>query len=435
MTPFLSLVFTLAVILLAAKLAGFLAMRLGQPSVLGELLIGILLGPSLIDLLNLPTLSSNLLGETISQLGEMGVLLLMFIAGLELHINELAGHVKISTLASLTGLIFSIGLGGGIGLLFGLDPWAATFLGLALGATSISISARTLMELKMLRSRVGLGLLGAAVIDDVLTVLSFSVVMAIQGGSGNISSYLWVLARMVIFLLIAVAFGLWLLPRMVHITAQLPVSQGALTLSIVILLAYGLTAELVGGMAAIIGAFVAGLMFGRTSEKGQLEQGINALAYGFFVPIFFVNIGLTVNARELHSEALWFVVAIIAIAILGKLIGAALGARLGGSGWQEAISIGAGMIPRGEVTLIIASLGSEVGLVNPRVFSALVAVVLVSTLVTPSLLRLASSLQTNVSQSRERKHHSQIQPADGSLPWQPSQAEYPHSLEDEERKE
>jgi Kef-type K+ transport system membrane component KefB len=175
-------------------------------------------------------------------------------------------------------------------------------------------------------------------------------------------------------------------------------------------------------------------MFGRTSEKGQLEQGINALAYGFFVPIFFVNIGLTVNARELHSEALWFVVAIIVIAILGKLIGAALGARLGGFGWQEAIPIGVGMIPRGEVTLIIASLGSEVGLVSPRVFSALVAVVLVSTLVTPSLLRLASSLQTKFSQNKERKPHSQTQPADGSLPWQSSQAERPHSLGNEERK-
>ncbi len=160
MTPFLQLVFELAIILLAAKAAGYLSLRFKQPSVLGELLVGVLLGPSLINILGLPFINSTSLSTTISELSELGVLLLMFIAGLELHLGELMKHRKVSLLASAGGLLLSIGLGYGAGLAFGMSQSAAFLLGLALGATSVSISARTLMEMGVLRSRVGLSLLG-----------------------------------------------------------------------------------------------------------------------------------------------------------------------------------------------------------------------------------------------------------------------------------
>ncbi len=185
MTPFLQLAFELVVILLAAKAAGYISTRLGQPSVLGELLIGVLLGPSLVNILGLPFISSSTLGGTISDLSELGVLLLMFIAGLELHLGELTSHRRVSLLASVGGLILSIGLGWGGGRLFGMTGTAALLLGLALGATSVSISARTLMEMGVLRSRVGLSLLGAAVVDDILSILAFSIFLAVTTGSGG----------------------------------------------------------------------------------------------------------------------------------------------------------------------------------------------------------------------------------------------------------
>jgi Kef-type K+ transport system membrane component KefB len=387
MSPFLQLAFELVVILLAAKAAGYLSTRLGQPSVLGELLIGVVLGPSLIDILHLSFISNAALGATISELSELGVLLLMFIAGLELHLRELTTHRKVSLLASVGGLVLSIGLGWIAGRLFHMSNTAAFLLGLALGATSVSISARTLMELGVLRSRVGLSLLGAAVVDDILSIVAFSIFLAIYSGSANFASLLWIMARMLIFLFLAIAFGLWALPRLAHQVERLSISQGSLAFAIIILLVYGLAAELVGQMAAIIGAFLAGLMFARTPEKMIIEQSITSLAYGFFVPIFFINIGLSVNLRELQPGAFWLILVVTLFAIIGKLLGAAGGARLGGLPGHEAFQLGAGMVARGEVTLIIAAVGGKAGLISAGAFSAIVAAVLLTTLVTPPMLR------------------------------------------------
>src|SRR5512137_2494602 len=204
MTPFLQLAFELVVILLAAKAAGYISTRLGQPSVLGELLIGVLLGPSLVDILHLPFINNASLGTTISELSELGVLLLMFLAGLELHLREMASHRKVSLLASIGGLLLSITLGWGAGRVFGMSNAPSLLLGLALGATSVSISARTLMEMGVLRSRVGLSLLGAAVVDDILSILAFSIFLAIYSGSGGVVSLLWIVARMLVFLSLAI---------------------------------------------------------------------------------------------------------------------------------------------------------------------------------------------------------------------------------------
>lgn len=389
MSPFLQLAFELAIILLAAKAAGYISTRLGQPSVLGELLVGVLLGPSLIDILHLPFIDNASLGESISELSDLGVLLLMFIAGLELHLHELTSHRKVSLLASIGGLLLSVGLGWGAGRLFGIKDTAALLLGLAIGATSVSISARTLMEMGVLRSRVGLGLLGAAVVDDILSILAFSVFLAVATGSGGFWGLVWLAARMVIFLSAASAFGLWVLPRLARGVGRLSIGQGELAFAIITLLAYSLAAELVGQMAALIGAFLAGLMFARTSEKAQIEQGMTALAYGLFVPIFFINIGLSVNLHDLPINALWLILAVTLAAILGKIFGAAAGARLGGFLGHEAFQLGTGMVARGEVTLIVAAAGIKAGLINGGAFSAIVAAVLLSTLVTPPLLRLA----------------------------------------------
>src|SRR5919108_268144 len=329
MTPFLQLAFLLSIILLSAKLAGYLSVRLGQPSVLGELLVGILLGPSVIDVLHLPFIDPAL-AHTIAELGELGVLLLMFIAGLELHLDELTRNTRVAAWGGFLGVLVPTVLGWGTGRLFGMDNPVSIFLGLTLGATSVSISAQTLMELKVLRSRVGLSLLGAAVFDDILVILSLSIFLAIEAGTGSIGGGGWILARMIVFMALSVAFGLWVLPWLMRRVAHLPISQGVLTLALVVMLSYGVAAELLGGMAAITGAFVAGLMMARSGERERVEHGVHALAYGLFVPIFFINIGLSVNARTLQTEMLVFALVITITAILGKWLGAGLGAKLGG---------------------------------------------------------------------------------------------------------
>jgi Kef-type K+ transport system membrane component KefB len=386
MSLFLQLAFLLTIILLSAKMAGYVSVRFGQPSVLGELLVGILLGPSIINLLNLPFIEHEL-AETIAKLGELGVLLLMFLAGLELHFDEMKQNLRVAALAGLMGVFWPVLLGWGVGLLFGLDQSAAIFLGLTLGATSVSISAQTLIELKALRSRVGLSLLGAAVFDDILIILLLSVFLAIVGGGGSGYDILIILVRMILFLIFSVLLGLWVLPWIIRRISQLPISQGLLTISLVIMLTYGIASEYFGGMAAITGAFLAGLMLARTPEKERIETGMHALAYGLFVPIFFVNIGLSIDLRQFQLQTLFFTVVIILVAIAGKWIGSGWGARLGGLSRHEAIQLGAGMISRGEVGLIVASVGVKGKLVSAEEFSAIVVMVLVTTLVTPPILR------------------------------------------------
>jgi Kef-type K+ transport system membrane component KefB len=376
MTPFIQSLLLFALILLAAKTAGYFSTRLHQPSVLGELLVGLLLGPTLVDILHLHLFQENaaFLEELVKETAEIGVVLLMFVAGLELHLTELARS-------------------GRVALAFGSEPEVALFLGLTLGATSVSISAQTLIELKILRSKVGMGMLGAAVFDDILVILLLSIILAVASGGSGFLPILWVFLRMVIFLAGAAAFGIWVLPWAVRKVAHLPVSQGILAFSLVITFIYAAMAEIVGGMAAITGAFVAGVMFARSPEKEQLEGGMSAVAYGLFVPIFFVGIGLSVNLREFPMENLWFTLVILLVAILGKLLGAGGGALLAGYPPLDAAILGAGMISRGEVGLIIASVGISEGLMDAEEFSMIVLMVVVTTLLTPPLMRYIHHLK------------------------------------------
>lgn len=386
MAAFLQLAFLVSVILFCAKTAGYISVRLGQPSVLGELLVGILLGPSVINLLELPFIQHSM-SETITEFAELGVLLLMFIAGLELHFSEMRRNVRVASLAGFWGVVFPVLMGWGAGVLFGLESNSALFLGLTLGATSVSISAQTLIELKVLRSRVGLSLLGAAVFDDILIILLLSVFLGIQGGGETSADILAILFRMALFLVFSVLLGVWGLPWLIRQTSKLPISQGLLTMSLIVMFTYGIAAEFLGGMAAITGAFLAGLMLGRCPEKEQIENGVHALAYGLFVPVFFVNIGLSINLQEFHVGILLLTLVIIFAAVSGKWLGAGLGARWGGLSKQEALQLGAGMISRGEVGLIVADVGIRQGFLPPEEFSAIVVMVLATTLMTPPILR------------------------------------------------
>ena len=389
MTPFLQLILALVIIIASAKLAGLLSTRLGQPAVLGELLAGLLLGPTMLNMFAWPFFTNTHLHDTITELAEIGVVLLMFVAGLEIDLDEMRKSGKLALLAGVLGVAAPLLLGLAVGLAFGYSLVGSLFVGVLLTATSVSISAQTLLELGKLRSRVGLALLGAAVIDDVLVILILSLFVALASGAGSLAGVLLIVARMALFLVGATLLGGWLIPRALRLAARWPISQPILTTALLITLLMAWSAEVVGAVAAITGAFLAGVLFARTRYRHEIERGVGQMAYAFFVPIFFASIGLRTDARLLGAQLIWFTLAVCAVAVISKLLGSGLGARLGGATNREAIQIGIGMISRGEVGLIAASVGISNRIINEELFAVTVVMVLVTTLATPLLLRLA----------------------------------------------
>jgi Kef-type K+ transport system membrane component KefB len=392
---FLNLILALAIIIVAAKLSGYISVRLGQPSVLGELLAGILLGPTLLNFFGWPLFAhSEVLSETITMMAELGVILLMMLAGLELNLEDLARSGKVSAISGVLGVIVPLIMGAGTALLFGAEMDSAVFIGLTLSATSVSISAQTLLELNVLRSRVGLAMLGAAVFDDVLVILALSLaVILLSDSEGGLVSILITLLKMAGYLLGATAVGIFLVPRFIAWIERLPISQGLVAFSLVLCLLFAWAAEVLGGMATITGAFLLGLFLARLPFKQRIERGIIALAYGFFVPVFFVNIGLVVNMRAISGTSWILALTITLIAILSKIIGSGLGAKLGGYSNLESLQLGIGMVSRGEVGLIVATLALAEGFLTPESFSIVVFMVIMATLVTPPMLRAAFAWQ------------------------------------------
>src|SRR4030042_4575649 len=243
MTSFLQLAIALTIIISAAKVGGYLSYRLGQPSVLGEFIVGIILGPSVLNFLSIPYFMDEHLPEVIHHIAELGLVLLIFRAGLDLHITDLRKSSKVAALAGSLGVVFPLVLGAGVGMLFSMNPQSALFIGLILSATSVSISAQTLMELKVLRSRVGIGLLGAAVLDDILVLLGLSIFIALTQSGNGLGSIALVLASMLAYLAIASAIGWRLLPTLSQRISELPISRGLIAFTFIAILLYGWLAE------------------------------------------------------------------------------------------------------------------------------------------------------------------------------------------------
>ncbi|MBX3056528.1 MAG: cation:proton antiporter [Anaerolineae bacterium] len=388
----LDLLLALALIVIAAKACGYLSMRLGQPSVLGELMAGIILGPTLLNIFHtLPAFNdSEMLSITVAEFAELGVLVLMMLAGLELHLSDLLKSGKVSAVTGTMGVFVPVILGYGTAVLFGLSSAEALFVGIALSATSVSISAQTLMELGVLRSRVGIALLGAAVFDDILGILLLSVASALFiGASSGRDSVGMVIFRMVAFLGGATVLGYLLIPRLTRWVNRLEIFQGLIAFALVLCFLYAWASEALGGVAGITGAFLVGLMLGRTPFRSELVNGISALAYGLFVPVFFVNIGLNVDLLGI-SGSLWiFAITLTIVAILSKIAGCGLGGRLSGFSNRESLQLGIGMVSRGEVGLIVAAFAVSQGVLSQNTFSIIVFMVIIATLITPPMLRNA----------------------------------------------
>ncbi len=375
----LQVILLLTLVVASAKLAGALANRVHQPSVFGEILAGLILGPTLLNVLAWPLFTSPAgaagvpLLDLVRDLAQVGVLLLMFVAGLETDLVMMRHVGKVA--------FWSAGI----------------FIGAILTATSVSISAQTLLELGALRTREGSTILGAAVIDDVMGIIVLSLVVALAKASGaglDPSTSLgasWrelgiVVVRVTLFFVAAIAARHLLSPAL-RWASTLGVSQAVLSAGLVIMFLYAWAAEYVGAVAAITGSYLAGVLIAQTEFKKEIDAGIHPLTYSIFVPLFFISIGLEANGRELGPRAM-FTVVLVLVAIVAKAVGCGVFARLFGFSTTESVRVGIGMISRGEVGLIVAGYGLANGLIGSDVFSASVLMVLVTTMVTPPLMRL-----------------------------------------------
>ncbi|TCP69877.1 cation:proton antiporter [Baia soyae] len=363
------------IILLATKVAGEISIRLGQPAVLGKLLIGIIIGPAVFGWIQG--------SDMIRQLSEIGVILLMFIAGLETDIRSLHQNRNSSIAVAVGGIIFPLLGGYLVGLGMELSQSHALFLGLLLSATSVSISAQTLKELGHLKSRESATILGAAVLDDILVVIGLAVMMSLLT-TGEVSLGVVLLKKLAFFVTIGL-LGWKIVPWVMKKFSFWRVSESVVSTALVLCFFFAYLAESLG-VAAIIGAFAAGVSISQTPYRHSVEQKIEPIAYAFFVPIFFVSIGLSVSFAGMESQLL-LIVGLTIIAVLTKLIGSGLGARLTGFRRRSALGIGAGMVSRGEVALIIAAIGLESHLLKQEYFTAIITVVILTTLITPPLLK------------------------------------------------
>ncbi|SFS45961.1 cation:proton antiporter [Paenibacillus sp. BC26] len=366
----------LAIVILATKLAGDLSVRLGQPSVLGKLVIGVILGPAVLGWVQST--------EVIEAFSHIGVLLLMFFAGLETDIKDLNDNRNASAAVAIGGILLPL-LGGYLaGIVMGMETSEAVFIGLLLSATSVSISVQTFKELGWLKSKESTTVLGAALVDDIVVVLTLAVMMSLLTAS-DVSLTLVIGKKVVFFILIGL-LGWKVVPFTMRKLSQLNVTESVMSTALVLCLFFAYIAEYLG-VAGIIGSFAAGIAISQTKFKKEVETRLEPIAYTIFVPVFFVSIGLAVTFAGLSKQIL-FIIALSVLAVLTKLIGSGLGAKLTGFNMRSSLIIGAGMVSRGEVALIIATIGLNTGLLLQQYFTSIIIVVIVSTIVTPPLLKI-----------------------------------------------
>jgi Kef-type K+ transport system membrane component KefB len=333
---------------------------------------------------------------TVDELAELGVLLLMFIVGLEVNIRELVNVGRVGMFAGVLGALVPVALTVPAVLLFNYTWEPALFAGVVLAATSVSISAQVLLELGVLRTKEGNALLATALIDDVLAILLVSLAVAITAPQGEIDAgaLAGIVLRMAAYLVGAGAVAWFVLPILINWIADQPSLEqayGVTAFALIAVFLFAWSAEELGGIAAITGAFLAGVGLSRSREriKRDIEEASSFIAYGFLVPIFFVGVGLKIDLSTFPLSALPLALVLLVIAVVSKIGGCGLGAKAGGFDNQESLRLGVCMISRGEVGLIIASLGVTAGVLQPQqpLFPSLFLVILLSTLITPILVR------------------------------------------------
>lgn len=380
----------LALILLSTKVFGLLTKRIHMPQVVGALVAGLILGPAML----------NIIHETdfIKQLSEVGVIVLMFCAGLETDIDELKRSGKASFIIALMGVI--IPLIGGFLVAFAfnrpgmIESDVSTsiflqnvFIGVILTATSVSISVETLKEMGKLNTKAGNAILGAAIIDDILGIIALTLITSMADTSVKIGV---VLLKILGFLVMVAVAGL-----LVHRLYKQWVDRYKgnmrrfVIAAFVICLLMAYCSEVFFGVADITGAFFAGLIITKTTKTSYVAKRFDTLSYILLSPVFFASIGLQVDLPNMTSAVIWFSVALVVVAILTKILGCGLGAKMCHFKNKDCIRVGVGMISRGEVALIVASKGNSIGLMSQSLLGPVVIVVVLTTIVAPVFLKIA----------------------------------------------
>lgn len=379
--------FDIAVILLSTKALGLVTKRFKLPQVVGALLAGLVLGPAVL----------NILHETdfIQQLAELGVIVLMFTAGLETDIKELKKSGAASVVIAILGMIVPLILGFILANFFNTNNSLDSslflqhmFIGIILTATSVSITVETLRELGKLNSNAGNAILGAAIIDDILGIIALTIISSCA--SSDTSTNIWiVIGKILLFFILAIMVGIVVFRLMnkemkTHNTDL----RRFVIFSFVFCLLLSYAAEEFFGVADITGAFIAGLILSGTERKHYILSRFETSSYMLLSPIFFASIGIKVEIPKMSKEIIIFSILLIIIAVISKIIGCGLGAKLCKYTNSEALQIGTGMVSRGEVALIMANKGNALGLMSSIFFGPVVIMVVITTIISPILLKL-----------------------------------------------
>ena len=385
-----SYLISIALILLSTKVLGLFSKVVRLPQVVGALLAGIILGPACLGIVHST--------EMLSNLSEIGVIVLMFAAGLETDIDELKRSGKASFLIALIGVLVPLAGGAAVAYFFNDSTDSNVmlqniFIGIILTATSVSITVETLKEMGKLSTRAGNAILGAAIIDDILGIIALTVVISMADESVNIGIVLLKILGFFAFTFVAAvgyhyAFKKWTDNSAVKLRRYV-------VISFVFCLVLAYCAEVFFGVADITGAFFAGLALSGTKKSEYISKRFDTLSYLLLSPIFFAGIGLKVELPTMNGEIVLFTVLLCIVAALTKVVGCGLGAKICKYTSKESLQIGVGMISRGEVALIVANKGEAVGLMSDKFFAPVIIMVVFTTVVTPVLLKLVFKDKTS----------------------------------------
>jgi Kef-type K+ transport system membrane component KefB len=370
----------ITVILIGALVAAELMRALKLSSVLGELSVGIILGGSVLAWIP----ESHLL----EVLSELGVIFMIFMVGLETKFDHIKAVGKTAALVALCGVVFPFAGGYGIGVAYGLNPSTSLFLGTILTATSVAITARVFMEMGKVHSGVSKTILAAAVIDDVLGLMVLTVVLAVTGVGGEASLGV-AITKVVIFLVVVFPVFWWIVPKLMEPVKRFGGERTTLAFVLGLLFLFSYLAH-ASGLAAIVGAFFIGMILAETKEHIEIMEDIRPI-YVFLGPVFFVVTGAQVHL-DLLSKVLWFTVILTGIAMLTKWLGTIIGGVFCKMNFRRSTLIGVGMIPRGEVGLIVSLIGLKTGILSKEVFAAAAIMCLATTFVVPLLLKWLTGL-------------------------------------------
>lgn len=368
----------LCLILLATTIGSHLSRRFGVPAVIGQLLVGVLLGGA-----GLGWVHPSILVHDFS---EIGVILLMFLAGLESDLSLLKKYFRPGMFVALLGIILPVLFGWLTGEIFQVTRNEAIFFGIILAATSVSISVEVLKELHVVNTKEGSTILGASVVDDILVVLVLSFSLSfLTGESGSSLPLPLLLLEQVIYFIFIFLLVKWIAPFLMSLAGKIYANSAIIIVSLVLCLGMSYIADLIG-LSSVIGAFFAGIAVSQTSVKEEVYHNVEALGYAVFIPVFFVSVGLEVDFSN-FGEQLIFILILTTVAVLTKLGGGYLGAKVAGFSTNSAFMVGAGMISRGEMALIILQIGQQSQLIEAKYYSPLVIVILLSTLISPLILK------------------------------------------------